>query len=250
MRTLIVTVAGTATRFNRDTAEPTLKCLYYEESPEYALLSQILAKTAGYDRLVIVGGYLFDKLGEFVDRHLGRYRDRIRLVYNERYDTYGSGYSLIRGIEAVEGTDGEVLFVEGDLYFDSASYTRVLQSQRNVITVNREFILAEKAVALYVDEAGAPHYIYDTSHRSLAIPVPFRAVYNSGQIWKFRSADRLRGVVAALSPEQVQGTNLEIVQGYFDGLPAAETEFVPIETWHNCNTVADYRDVYAIIKQK
>ena len=29
MKYLIITVAGTATRFNRDTKEETLKCLYY-----------------------------------------------------------------------------------------------------------------------------------------------------------------------------------------------------------------------------
>ena len=38
MKYLIITVAGTATRFNRDTKEDTLKCLYYEDSSEYALL--------------------------------------------------------------------------------------------------------------------------------------------------------------------------------------------------------------------
>ena len=43
MRTLIVTVAGTATRFNRDTEKEVLKCLYYKERPEYTLLYQILA---------------------------------------------------------------------------------------------------------------------------------------------------------------------------------------------------------------
>ena len=31
MKYLIITVAGTATRFNRDTKEETLKCLYYTD---------------------------------------------------------------------------------------------------------------------------------------------------------------------------------------------------------------------------
>ena len=36
MKYLIITVAGTATRFNRDTKEETLKCLYYTDEPQYA----------------------------------------------------------------------------------------------------------------------------------------------------------------------------------------------------------------------
>ena len=42
MNYLIITVAGTATRFNKDTKEDTLKCLYYEDNPEYALLPQLI----------------------------------------------------------------------------------------------------------------------------------------------------------------------------------------------------------------
>lgn len=34
MKYLIITVAGTATRFNRDTKEETLKCLYYTDEPQ------------------------------------------------------------------------------------------------------------------------------------------------------------------------------------------------------------------------
>ena len=61
MKTLIVTVAGTATRFNRDTEKDTLKCLYYRESPEYSLLYQILDKAENIDRYIIVGGYLYEQ---------------------------------------------------------------------------------------------------------------------------------------------------------------------------------------------
>ena len=42
MKYLIITVAGTATRFNRDTEKETLKCLYYKDSPKFALLNQLI----------------------------------------------------------------------------------------------------------------------------------------------------------------------------------------------------------------
>lgn len=46
-------------------------------------------------------------------------------------------------------------------------------------------LLLLKAVALYVDEIDKVHYIYDTNHSLLSIPSPIKAIYNSGQIWKF-----------------------------------------------------------------
>ena len=67
MKTLIVTVAGTATRFNRDTETEVLKCLYYKERPEYSLLSQILNQSEDIDEYIIVGGYLYEQLETFIE---------------------------------------------------------------------------------------------------------------------------------------------------------------------------------------
>ena len=212
MKTLIVTVAGTATRFNRDTEKDTLKCLYYRESPEYSLLYQILDKAENIDRYIIVGGYLYEQLEEFAEQNLSCFKSKIDLVYNPYYREYGSGYSLIKGIEALpEGTE-EVVFVEGDLFFDRRSFSAVLESCRDVITVNREFILSDKAVVLYLDEAGQVHYLYDVNHKSLFIPEPFQAVYNSAQMWKFVSPVLLSQVARQLTENQRQATNLEIIQ--------------------------------------
>ena len=67
-----------------------------------------------------------------------------------------------------------MVFVEGDLFFDRRSFSAVLESCRDVITVNREFILSDKAVVLYLDEAGQVHYLYDVNHKSLLFRSPFR----------------------------------------------------------------------------
>ena len=208
MKTLIVTVAGTATRFNRDTEKDTLKCLYYRESPEYSLLYQILDKAENIDRYIIVGGYLYEQLEEFAEQNLSCFKSKIDLVYNLYYREYGSGYSLIKGIEALPEGPEEVVFVEGDLFFDRRSFSAVLESCRDVITVNREFILSDKAVVLYLDEAGQVHYLYDVNHKSLFIPEPFQAVYNSAQMWKFVSPGLLTQVARQLTEKKRQGTNL------------------------------------------
>ena len=68
MRSLIITVAGTSTRFNRDTKEDVLKCLYYIGNPHLSLLYQQVYKAYdSVDEIIIVGGYKFDNLAKFVN---------------------------------------------------------------------------------------------------------------------------------------------------------------------------------------
>lgn len=248
MINLIITVAGTATRFNKDTERDTLKCLYYQESPRYSLLYQILDKSRNIDKYIIVGGYLFEELSAFIEQNLQEFKEKIELVFNPYYKDYGSGYSLIKGVESVSLACDEVVFVEGDLFFDGQSFEQVLSTCSDVITVNREFITSQKAVALYVDMLGHVHYIYDVQHHALSIPVPFQAIYNSAQIWKFLSLEKLRSILEHLTPTQIRGTNLEIVQNYFGSISIETLSVVPVEEWHNCNTVSDYNTVYSLIK--
>lgn len=247
MRTLIVTVAGTATRFNRDLAEPTLKCLYEIGGCKNTLLYQILDKARDYDEYIVVGGYLYEKLQGFVEQSLKEFKDKIKLVFNPEYSTFGSGYSLILGIQTVSPVSTEVLFVEGDLYFDNKDFERVKKSDRAVFTVNHEIITAKKTVVVYENIEGKLRYLYDTTHSYLQIPEPFLAVFNSGQVWKFTDMSKLSKVLNSLTPKQVKGTNLEIIQGYFGDLSSEEYDMVAFNTWHNCNTVKDYETVYSKI---
>lgn len=247
MRSLIVTVAGTATRFNRDTQEETLKCLYNTGGYQNTLLYQILDKAGEFDEFVIVGGFLYHKLEEFIDRHLSEFRNRIRLVFNPEYATFGSGYSLILGLQNTAPDTDEIIFVEGDLYFDSSDFGKIVSSEKSVITVNHELITAKKAVVVYERLNHTLRYLYDTSHSYLRIDEPFLAIYNSGQVWKFSDTDRLASVLNSLTTDQTKGTNLEIIQGYFGELTPSEYDIVEFSTWHNCNTVADYKIVHSKI---
>lgn len=250
MKSMIVTVAGTATRFNRDTDEDTLKCLYYIDDPRYSLLSLIMDSAPDMDEYIIVGGYLYDKLQEFVERNLNAWRNKIRLIYNPEYRTYGSGYSLILGVEACSHDTDEIIFVEGDLYYNHDVFERIIESKKDVFTVNQELITANKAVVVYETVGGQLRYLYDTGHRSLEIQEPFIAIYNSAQIWKFVSPHRLGEVVTGLSEKQRRGTNLEIIQRYFGGLRPGDYDMVKFDDWFNCNTVADYRNVHSLLKKK
>lgn len=248
MRSLIITVAGLSSRFNRDTKEDVLKCLYSEGGAEFSLLSQQIHKVYDLvDEIIVVGGYKYESLVAFVQHELEDARPKLKCVYNEHFHDYGSGYSLLIGLEAVSGESDEIVFIEGDLFFDKRSVEMVIQSQRDAISVNDEPIKANKAVALYFDAHSYPHYIYDTSHSYLEIHEPFTAIYNSGQMWKFHNPARVREICQSLTPDQRKGTNLVIVQNYFGQISGSQMDIVRIKNWFNCNTVADYREAIKVL---
>lgn len=243
MRSLIITVAGMSSRFNRDIKQDVLKCLFYEDLPAKSLISLQVHKTFDLvDEIIVVGGYKYEDLECFIRDEMKDVNRKMKLVFNEHYSDYGSGYSLLKGIGAVSEKTDEITFIEGDLFFDAESVEKIIISKKDVISVNNDPILSNKAVAIYFDAKNYPHYIYDTSHSCLEIHEPFTAIYNSGQMWKFTNPSRLREICQFLTPEQKQGTNLEIIQKYFGAYSSSELDIVRINIWYNCNTVADYRD--------
>lgn len=247
-RSLIITVAGMSSRFNKDTEIDVLKCLYYEDTPTHSLLNIQIHETFDLvDEIIIVGGYKFGDLEMFVCNQLADVNHKLKLVYNAHYYDYGSGYSLLKGLEAVSNDATEIVFIEGDLLFDSGSVKRIIDSTKDVISVNNEPILSNKAVALYFDADDFPHYIYDTRHSFLEIHEPFTAIYNSGQIWKFMDPGRVRDICRSLTSQQEQGTNLEIIQKYFGTCKSSQLDIVRIGFWFNCNTVADYQQAIKAI---
>lgn len=220
-----------------------LKCLYYEDTPAKSLISLQVQKVFNLvDEIVVVGGYKYDELEKFIRIEMKEVNRKIKLVYNNHYHDYGSGYSLLKGIEVVSEKANEIIFIEGDLFFDTESVEKIINSKKDVISVNNEPILSNKAVALYFDANNYPHYIYDTCHSCLEIHMPFTAIYNSGQMWKFMNPSRVREICQFLTPEQEQGTNLEIIQKYYGAYKNSQLDIVRINLWYNCNTVADYRE--------
>ena len=243
MKSLIITVAGMSSRFNKDTKEDVLKCLYYEGTPANSLLNIQVHKCFDLvDEIIVVGGYKYDDLETFIRQEMKDVNHKTKLVYNDHYHDYGSGYSLIKGIETVSQQTDEIIFIEGDLFFDTASVEAIINSPKDVISVNNEPILSNKAVALYFDAHSYPHYIYDTKHSCLEIHEPFTAIYNSGQMCKFGNPARVREICQFLTPEQEQGTNLEIIQKYFGSYKLSQLDIIKVDLWFNCNTVADYQE--------
>ena len=238
MRILLVTVAGLSSRFSQSVGYPCLKCLYCEGDITKTMLYR-LTHLYNFDQYIIVGGYRYEELLEAINRDFLDIRDRISLVRNEQYDETGSGYSLYLGLqEAFKRNFSEIVFAEGDLLVDQRSFIKVCETSKDVLTVNRESISADKAVALYFDRDSHIHYIYDTCHSFLEIKEPFLSIYNSGQIWKFADSRLLKEIFDSLGPERQKGTNLSLIQEYFS--QSDNHEIVVFDKWVNCNTVQDY----------
>ena len=247
MRVFITTVAGSATRFSESIGKPTVKCIYNREDPAKTLLNHMLTQAKDYDLFVVVGGFLINELEDYINTNLpSEFSEKVMLVNNEQYAEYGSGWSLYLGLDAalkIYGKDiTEVLFAEGDLFVDDLSFSSVAGTKNSVITINSEAIKANKAVALYYDLENVPHYIYDTAHGQLKINEPFTAVYNSGQIWKFTDIELLSDLVLNGDPERFTGTNLVLINEYFQKLAKnGETiDIISMKTWINCNTINDF----------
>lgn len=246
MRVAIITVAGISSRFNQGIPEDEkiLKCLYYEDSPCDTLIYQMLKKLEYADKIVVVGGYKFNDLvnyvGEVIPQDL---QEKIIFVDNPHYSDLSSGYSLYLGIkEALDNFNpiSEILFVEGDLDIDIKSFSKVIESDKNVLTFNREPIYSNKAVVLYQDSEDDYHYLFNSDHGLLTLDVPFKAVFNSGQIWKFQNMDLLKVANDNFKENLIEDTNLGIIQKYFDLAENDTIEILGFNHWVNCNTRKDY----------
>ncbi len=241
-RAIIITVAGTSTRFRKSIGKDCLKCIYTERTEKETLLYKIVSFCSDFDKIVIVGGYKFSELKKFAETTLSSFLSKISFVENEHFEDYGSGYSLLLGVKELAKFDmDEIIFAEGDLFLDFESFSKIVKSPKSVLTTNTDPIEAKKAVAFYLTADNKAKYIYDTAHSILEIKEPFLGIYNSGQVWKFSEPEKLFKSAENLTENEAKGTNLILVQKYFDKIESANLEVIHFSSWINCNTIDDYR---------
>ncbi len=248
MKAAIITIAGISSRFNEGIPENEKrhKIIYYENDPYDSLLYHLLQKCMYADKIILVGGNKYDDVKEYCNALPAQMREKIILVFNEHYADLASGYSLYVGLDELfkryEQPD-EVLFVEGDLDIDEKSFERVVSSEKNVLTYSYEPIYANKAVVLYKDGEGCYKYAFNSSHGLLKIDDAFSVILNSGQLWKFTDAKKLKEANEKFYEQDKAGTNLLIIQNYINSCESSTFELLPLERWTNCNTRADYKKI-------
>lgn len=250
MKLIIITVAGKATRFNNNSRMPVLKCLYSDDIYHISILEHLVGLANDYDKIIIVGGYLFEDLKEYSKRKFIFIEDKIDIVYNPLYDQKGSMYSLFLGIQKAEiYKPDEITFAEGDLIIDADSFKMIYRSRKDVITINNELIWADKSVVVYLDKMENIHYLYDTNHHTLKFQHDVRAIFNSGQVWKFIQPTILFKLNNQLTETDKEGTNLILIQSYFKNKLFNSIECIKFKEWFNCNTKEDYAKGMKCIQQ-
>lgn len=244
-RTLVIPVAGTSTRFGATAGREVLKAIYREGPGGRTILGELLdAAPDLFGAVVVVGGYRFEELGRFLE---ARGDPRVTLVLNEHFQDWGSHYSMYLGLARARTRPGcrEIVLAEGDLVLDRAAFRALAQAEGSVLSSNREPILASKSVAFYQNLAGAITFLYDPRHRALTIPEPFVAIANSGQVWKFADMEVLDALLAEQTEPDFRATNLNFIQRYFQALPPGRHQVLEFPTWHNCNTLDEYRRAFS-----
>lgn len=250
MRTAIITAAGISERFNKGIPEDEkqLKIIYYEDDKKKTLLYELVKKCSFADRIVVVGGYKFGDLEAYIeDKEVfdDSLRDKIIIVKNDHFSDLASGYSFYVGLkEAMALESDEILFAEGDLDVDVASFDKIIDSEGSVLSYNHETIYANKAVVLYMDSKGQYRYAFNSAHGCLKIDDEFSMILNSGQIWKFSDMRILQEAIADFEKGDMSGTNLQIIGYYFGELSEKDISLVGFDKWTNCNTREDYRKIF------
>lgn len=248
MRAAVITAAGISSRFNEGIEEERkcLKAIYTVADASDTLLFHLLSKCSYADRIIVVGGYKYEDLEQYVTGQLPeREKEKVMLLYNEHYADLTSGYSLYLGLEEAFRLPDleEILFVEGDLDIDDRSFEAAVNTDSNVLTYHRDPIRASRDVLLYRNGEGAYKYLFNSTHGLLQIKEPFSSIYNSGQLWKFRDMEKLREANRAFYEKGKQETNLLIIQEYIKRISQEEIELVSLERWTNCNTREDFKRI-------
>ncbi len=237
-RALVITVAGTSSRFRKSLGRDVLKATYQENGLP-SILEILLTYAEGYfEDIIIVGGYRYLELETYIAKYY--HTKNITLVYNKSYER-GSNESLLCGIKALDKAYNQVLFAEGDLVIDEESFISIVNNSSNVITNTTIPIEAKTSVIYYFNMEDTLKYKYDTEHKSLQIDEAFTSISNSGQIWKFCDFDMLERVANSFSDEDIDGTNLLTISQYFNSIEYNTIEQIQIQKWFNCNTIGDYR---------
>ncbi len=249
MKIAIITAAGVSSRFNEgySDADKALKIIYSEGDEHETLLYHLLEKCDFADRIVVVGGYKYEELQAYLSSPAipDDIRERVRLIFNKHFEDLNSGYSLYKGLEKAFSYDpDEIVFIEGDVDTNPASFEAVVDAEATVLTYCREPIYSEKAVVFYQNEEGEYHYAFSKEHGMLKIDEPFWCLLNSAQMWKFRDMDALAAANDEFRENYYDETNLFIVQGYLDRLPEEERIVLrELGDWTNCNTRKDWKRI-------
>jgi len=101
----------------------------------------------GINRIVITTGYLEDKIREFIEKNYPK--QKFQLSFNPQYKTTNYIYSMWQARRFLENED--VLYLHGDLFYDSALLKKILNFSCSGALINRGFASKKDLNALIED---------------------------------------------------------------------------------------------------
>lgn len=128
----VILAAGIASRL-RPLTDNTPKCLLNVGSK--CLLARTIDSLIdnGFDRLVIVTGYLKEMIESFVSSNYPHLR--VEYIFNSKYESTNNIYSLWLAKSAVK--DQSMLLLDSDILFDSPLITKLMKSEHeNCLALN------------------------------------------------------------------------------------------------------------------
>lgn len=248
-KSTVITIAGTSSRFSKSCGYDIHKAIYSDDNSNWTTLSHQLNLVKDIsDEIIVVTGYQHSKIAEYLNKNFSDLP--LKIVYNNHYFDYGSCYSLILGIAASNENFDELIFLEGDLIFDTPSFDKIVRINKDVITANNMLIDSRKAVIFYVNDKKQIKYLYDTTHNILKVDEPFLIMGNSGQVWKFTDIKRLKNNLKNYRIEDFKGTNLIPINDYYKETDFNNLEVITFKEWFNCNTLDDYKEMKTYIEKE
>lgn len=145
----VILAAGIASRL-RPLTDNTPKCLLNVGSK--CLLARTIDSLIanGFDRLVIVTGYLKEMIESFVSAN---YPDlRVEYIFNSKYESTNNIYSLWLAKSAVQ--EQSMLLLDSDILFDSSLITALLESEHENCLALNSHELGEEEIKVILNPKG------------------------------------------------------------------------------------------------
>ena len=122
----IITLAGSSSRFSKSVGYDCHKSIYHDKNDDWTILSHHLnlLSQSSFDDIIIIGGYKYEEIEKYINDNFSNLP--IHLYNNIHYFDYGSCYSLVLGIEQLNENTDNVVFIEGDLIFDTEQFNKIL----------------------------------------------------------------------------------------------------------------------------
>jgi len=162
---VVILAAGQSKRLKKYT-EDKPKCLI-DIAGKTILERQLTSiNQTNISKCVIVVGFKFEVIDEFIQLNKNKYGFDIELVHNELFDSTDNAYSLALGLEKV---NGPVIILDGDIVFESAllhrlyysSYENVLLSDNSRPPEDEDCkILEESGYAVSIGKKIAGQTVY------------------------------------------------------------------------------------------